>query len=45
MALTRVIEWKEASSVIEMEVFGKKIEAEVMLPGATTYITLWRQQR
>lgn len=45
VALTRVIEWKEASSVIEMEVFGKKIEAEVMLPGATTYITLWRQQR
>lgn len=33
VALTKVIEWKEASSVIEMEVFGKTIEAEVMLPG------------
>lgn len=32
-ALTRVIEWKEASSVVEMNVFGKEIEAEVMLPG------------
>ena len=33
VALTKVIEWKEASSVIEMEVFGKTMEAEVMLPG------------
>lgn len=33
VALTRVIEWKDASSVIEMDVFGEKVEAEVMLPG------------
>lgn len=33
VALTKVIEWKEASSVIEMKVFDKTIEAEVMLPG------------
>lgn len=33
VALTKVIEWKDASSVIEMDVFGQKLEAEVMLPG------------
>ena len=33
VALTKVIEWKDASSVIEMDVFGNKVEAEVMLPG------------
>ena len=33
VALTKVIEWKDASSVIEMDVFGEKMEAEVMLPG------------
>lgn len=33
VALTKVIEWKEASSVIGMDVFGSKVEAEVMLPG------------
>ena len=33
VALTKVIEWKDASSVIEMDVFGQKVEAEVMLPG------------
>lgn len=33
VALTKVIEWKDASSVIEMDVFGQKMEAEVMLPG------------
>ncbi len=32
-ALKRVIEWREASSVVELEVFGKKLETEVMLPG------------
>lgn len=32
-ALTKVIEWKDASSVIAMDVFGEKVEAEVMLPG------------
>lgn len=32
-ALTKVIEWKEASTVIEMNVFGEKFEAEVRLPG------------
>ena len=33
VALTKVIEWKDASSVVEMDVFGQKVEAEVMLPG------------
>lgn len=33
VALTKVIEWKDASSVIAMDVFGQKVEAEVMLPG------------
>ena len=33
VALTKVIEWKDASSVIAMDVFGGKVEAEVMLPG------------
>lgn len=33
VGLTKVIEWKDASSVVEMDVFGKKIEAEVCLPG------------
>ncbi len=33
VALAKVIEWKDASSVIEMDVFGNKVEAEVMLPG------------
>ena len=33
VALTKVIEWKDASSVIAMDVFGEKVEAEVMLPG------------
>ena len=33
VALTRVCEWKDGSEVVEMEVFGEKIQAEVMLPG------------
>lgn len=33
VALTKVMEWKDASSVIGMDVFGSKVEAEVMLPG------------
>lgn len=33
VALTRVCEWKDGSEVVEMEVFGKKLQAEVMLPG------------
>lgn len=33
VALTKVIEWKDASSVIGMDVFGSRVEAEVMLPG------------
>lgn len=34
VALSKVIEWKDASSVIEMEIAGKrKLTAEVMLPG------------
>lgn len=33
VALTKVIEWKDASSVIAMDVFGEQVEAEVMLPG------------
>ena len=31
--LNKVLEWKDGSEVIEMDVFGKKVEAEVMLPG------------
>lgn len=33
VALTKVCEWKDGSEVVEMEVFGEKIQAEVMLPG------------
>ena len=33
MSLTRVIRWKDASSVCAFDVFGKSMEAEVMLPG------------
>lgn len=33
VALTKVLQWKDTSSVVEMEVFGQKVEAEVMLPG------------
>ena len=33
VALLGVKEWKDASSVVEMDVFGKQVEAEVMLPG------------
>ena len=33
VALTKVMEWKDASSVIRMDVFEEKLEAEVMLPG------------
>lgn len=33
VALSKVLEWKDASSVIAMDVFGEKVEAEVMLPG------------
>lgn len=33
VALKDVIEWREQSSVIRMDVFGKMVEAEVMLPG------------
>lgn len=33
VALMKVKEWKKYSSVIEMKVLGKTIEAEVMLPG------------
>lgn len=32
-ALTKVLEWKDSSEVVEMDVFGKRIKAEVMLPG------------
>lgn len=32
-ALTKVLEWKDGSEVVEMDVFGKRIKAEVMLPG------------
>lgn len=31
--LNKVLEWKDGSEVIEMNVFGKTVEAEVMLPG------------
>lgn len=33
VALTKVLEWKQTSSVIEMKAFGKTTEAEVMIPG------------
>lgn len=33
VGLTKVIEWHEESEVVEMDVFGKKITATVMLPG------------
>ncbi|MCM1204036.1 MAG: MurT ligase domain-containing protein [Bacteroidales bacterium] len=33
VALTRVSEWRDGSEVVEMDVFGKPLEAEVMLPG------------
>lgn len=33
VSLTKVIEWKGDSEVVEMEVFGEPLEAEVMLPG------------
>lgn len=33
VALTKVLEWKDGSEVVEMEVFGKTMKAEVMLPG------------
>lgn len=33
VALTKVLEWKEESEVVEMEVFGEMVTAEVMLPG------------
>lgn len=33
VALTKVLEWKEESEVVEMEVFGETLTAEVMLPG------------
>lgn len=33
VALKKVIQWKDASSVVEMEVFGEPLQAEVMLPG------------
>ena len=34
VGLTKVIEWKSASSVVEMDVFGDTVEAEICLPGA-----------
>lgn len=33
VALTKVLEWKDQSSVVEMMAFGKTVKAEVMLPG------------
>lgn len=33
VALNRVLEWKDGSEVVEMEVFGKTVKGEVMLPG------------
>ncbi len=33
VGLTSVIQWKDASSVVEMDVFGNNMEAEVCLPG------------
>ena len=34
VGLTKVLEWKSASSVVEMDIFGETVEAEVCLPGA-----------
>lgn len=33
VGLASVIQWKEASSVVEMDIFGNNMEAEVCLPG------------
>lgn len=33
VALTKVIEWHEESEVVEMDVFGETMTAQVMLPG------------
>lgn len=33
VALTKVLEWKDGSEVVEMDVFGERMKAEVMLPG------------
>lgn len=33
VALNKVLEWKEGSEVVEMDVFGNSVKAEVMLPG------------
>lgn len=33
VGLTKVLEWKDASSVVEMDVFGKTMQTEVCLPG------------
>ncbi len=33
VGLTKVIEWKDASTVVEMDVFGNSVQAEVCLPG------------
>lgn len=33
VALKKVLAWKDASTVVRMDVFGSEVEAEVMLPG------------
>ncbi len=33
VGLTRVLEWKDSSEIVTMDVFGKELTAEVMLPG------------
>ncbi|MCR5702866.1 MAG: MurT ligase domain-containing protein [Lachnospiraceae bacterium] len=33
VALSKVLEWKDGSEVVEMNVFGENVKAEVMLPG------------
>ncbi|MBE5923924.1 MAG: DUF1727 domain-containing protein [Lachnospiraceae bacterium] len=33
VALSKVLEWKDGSEVVEMNVFGQTVKAEVMLPG------------
>ena len=33
VALNKVLEWKDGSEVVEMNVFGNTVKAEVMLPG------------
>lgn len=33
VSLKEVLEWKDGSEVVEMDVFGKTFQAEVMLPG------------